>query len=225
MKNEALKTIIQEYLQEIKSQTAFSYNSDLSYRYLDILNNARKLLPDNESYITKLILEYNQGYPIRTQFINDCLNYILRLISINYSTVVENKKILQDAEDKLLEAGISLEHEDFTSVINNLNTATELALKEEIDIPLTIRGIDTRNIIEICIAQEVGPKEFLQELIKHVLEIDNKIKHQGYKADQKDAINAISAFEGFLKRIKKTQFNVSEEIRQKIFAIKIIKNQ
>lgn len=224
MDHEKLKMIIQEYFREIDAYDTILCKSDLGFRYYDILFNAQRLLTDNTTYITNLIVVYDNTaknpysrYSLETEYIIGVLNYILKLLSINFPDLIE-KKILEDAQDKLKEAGISFENDDFSSVISKLNTGIELALKEELDIPMTISKINTRKILDICIAHNIGPKVYLPELIKHVIDVDNKIKHQGYNATKKDAINAISAFEGFIKKIKKYPFNVNSEIRDNIFS-------
>lgn len=220
MDNEKLKILIEDYLKKMDGAYLIYPRSDLGCRYADILANAKKILPDNAVYIESLISEYNMetSVPHFTLEFENCLEYILKLLSVSFPEIVETKKILENAEDKLKEAGISFENEDFSSVISKLNTGVELALKDELDIPMTIRKINTRKILDICISNGIGPKEYLPELIKHVVEVDNKIKHQGFNPNKKDAINAISAFEGFIKRAKKYPFEVTTEIRDKIFS-------
>lgn len=147
-------------------------------------------------------------------------DYILELLELKTSTEekIEEKKIFQEAEDKLKEAGVSFSKDDLTSVINNLNTCIELALKDKLDIPITITKINTNKIIEICIAHKVGPVEYLKEIKKHVLEIANRVKHQGYSPPKKDCIDAIKAAEDFLKKAKEYSFKVTEEIKEKIYS-------
>lgn len=227
MDNKKLKILIEDYINDIDHIKRIHPVSNFSYRYIDILANAKKILPDNVVYIDSLISNYkkivsimlkqHKNLEVPSSYLENCLADILKLLSLNYPEIVETK-ILENAEDKLKEAGISFENEDFSSVISKLNTGVELALKDELDIPMTIRKINTRKILDICIARNIGPKEYLQELIKHVVEVDNKIKHQGFKPQKTDAINAISAFEGFIKRAKKYPFKVTTEIRDKIFS-------
>ena len=230
MDNEKLKILIDDYIQEIKGLQWVNCRTDIGYRYLDILNNAKKLLTDNSIYLENLISNYksrseahdgymqDSNYSLNQSKVVTSLKYTLKLLSVNFPEIIEKKKILEDAQDKLTEAGISFENQDFSSVITKLNTGVELALKDELDIPMTIRRINTRKILDICIASNIGPKEYLKELIKHVVDVDNKIKHQGFRPQKVDAINAISAFEGFIQRVKKYPFKVTDEIKEKIFS-------
>ncbi|MDD2666053.1 MAG: hypothetical protein PHD13_00875 [Methanocellales archaeon] len=224
MDNKKLKILIEDCLEEIGKISyvgLIASKESLVSKYLDILINAKKLLPDHAVYLERLISNHQHNLKIGLFYQNEVensLNHILKLLSINFPEIVETKKILENAEDKLKEAGISFENEDFSSVISKLNTGVELALKDELDIPMTIRKINTRKILDICVAHGIGPKEYLQELIKHVVEVDNKIKHQGYNPNKTEAINAISAFEGFIKSAKKYPFEVTNEIRDKIFS-------
>ncbi len=225
MNKEQLKILINDYLKEIDDTDSVMCKSDFGYRYLDILTNARNLLPDNAVYLHSLVSiytdksnEYYAHYSLTCSHIKNSLLYVIKLLSVSYPEVIEIKKILEDAQDKLKEAGISFEKEDYPSVISKINTGVELALKDELDIPMTIKKINTRKIIDLCIANNIGPKEYLQELIKHVLDVDNQIKHQGFKPGKIDCVNAISAFEGFIKMVKKYHFEVTDEIRKKIFS-------
>jgi hypothetical protein len=223
MDKDKLKPLIRDFLHEISNLSYIKYDSEFGNRYSDLLDNAKKILPDNVRYIDSRIHEFYlyRGYStmgIPQSNVVICLNYILKLLDVCIPSIYENKKILEDAKDKLKEASLSFENSDYPSVISKLNTGVELALKEELDIPMTIRNINTRKILEICIAHSIGPKDYFPELIKHIVDIDNKTKHQGYNPEKNDAINAMSAFEGFIKRTKKFPFEVTPEIRQKIFS-------
>ncbi len=224
MDKEKLIFMIKEFIRELENHRDFAYGTELGSRYVDILVNAKKLLKDNDVYLQNLINSYHLEASNRyssgfySLSVIKSFEYIMSLLNVMIPDVVAEKKLLEDAQDKLKEAGISFENQDFSSVINNLNTGVELALKDELDIPKTISKINTRKILDICIANDVGPKEYLQEIIKHVLEVDNKVKHQGYKPQKIDAINAVSAFEGLIKQAKKYPFKPSKEVRDKIFA-------
>jgi hypothetical protein len=204
---------------DFKNQWASNITGERRERLLDLLFNARDILPDHEVYLSNLYRNYEGAVVLRYGDAITAMEYIERLFAIGDELdEVKERKFLQDAKDKLKEAGLSFEHEDYSSVINNLNTATELALKDELDIPNTISKINTRKILDICISEKIGPIDYLKELIKHVLEIDNKVKHQGYSPDKIDCINAITAVEEFLKKANKYPLKMNDVVKKKIFS-------
>jgi hypothetical protein len=209
----SFKKMIAHVKREIKLEDAPVMLS----RFKDLIPLASKELPEHKVFfdsVKKRIKSITFGGA------NAVCDYILELLVLKKDiedNVIE-RKIFQGAEDKLKEAGFSFGNDDKTSVISNLDTCIELTLKDKLNIPTTITKINTNKIIEICIADEVGPVEYLKEIKKHVLEINNKVKHIGYSPSKKDCIDAIKATEDFLQKAKEHPFNVTAETRNKIYS-------
>jgi hypothetical protein len=186
-------------------------------KFQNLLFIAAKELPENKIFFESAMkTSFNMD---RNNAIEAC-DYILELSKLETmgKEKIEEGKIFQGAEDKLKGAGVSFGKDDWPSVINNLNTCIELALKDKLNIPTTITGIHTNKIIEICVSCGVGPVEYLKEIKKHVLDIDNKVKHEGYTPSKKDCIDAIKATEDFLQKAKEHPFEVTEDIKEKIYS-------
>lgn len=203
----------------IGTTSSFYISDEKADVFIDLCVNARTILKDHETYLSNTLTKYryNPQQP-RSETLGR-ISYLLELLRMQEgSSNIGQRMILQGAKDKLKEAGTSFKNEDYTSVINSLNTAIELALKDELDIPTTISKINTRKVVEICLSENIGPVDYMKELIKHVLEIDNKIKHRGYNPSRVDCINAIAAVENFLVKIDKFPFKVTDAIKTKIFS-------
>jgi hypothetical protein len=92
-----------------------------------------------------------------------------------------------------------------------------LVLKDKLGIPMTITKINTSNIIDILIKHKIEPYLYLAETRKHILLIDNKIKHQGFSPSKADCINAIKAMEELIFRLKNKEIELNEDIKSKIY--------
>jgi hypothetical protein len=115
------------------------------------------------------------------------------------------------------QSGICYQNEDYPSVFHCLNTAFELILKDKLIIPLTISKINTSNIVDILVKEKVGCYLYLAEAKKHVLTIDNKIKHQAYAPSKVDCITAIKAMEDLIDKLRDTKIELTAEIKNKIY--------
>lgn len=220
MKKSELEYITKSLRKELKSHLSYvqlKSHSTLFSKFINLISIATKELPEHKVFFNS---EWAERYSINVSDAAEFCDYILELLELKTRSEkrIHERKIFQEADDKLKEAGVSFSKGDSTSVINNLNTCIELALKDKLDIPITITKINTDKIIDICMAHKVGPVEYLKEIKKHVLEIDNKIKHQGYSPSRKDCVDAIKATEGFLKKAKKYSFKVKGEIKEKIYS-------
>lgn len=207
--------------EEVKSHCKRYFNLSsypiLFSKFKNLLYLAVKELPEH------VVFFESEGKRIDSTTTDDAVeicDYILELLELKTSSEekIDERKIFHGAEDKLKEAGVSFSKDDKSSVINNLNTCIELALKDKLDIPTTITKINTNKIIEICIADGVGPVEYLKQIKKHVLEIDNRVKHIAYSPSKKDCIDAIKATEDFLQKAKEHPFNITAETRDKIYS-------
>ncbi|MEK6840931.1 MAG: hypothetical protein AABX79_03180 [Nanoarchaeota archaeon] len=152
------------------------------------------------------------------------LNYLEIILEMRVDELSEEEakknaevvKFLDSANDKLKQAGVSFENQDYSGVSNNLNTAVELALKDALDIPSTIKGINTSKIIDVLISYKKGPVEYLKEVKNHVL-MDNLVKHQGVSPVESRAVTAISSVENLFKKLKE-QIVIDDEIKDKIWS-------
>ena len=148
------------------------------------------------------------------------LDYILEIIEMEGASEekIEEGKIFQSAKEKLKEASLCFQREDYSSTINNLNTGLELLLKEKFDIPTTITKINTAKIIEIAIKHDLGPVDYLKQTKKYVSIIDNDVKHRGYKATKTDCVKALKSMEELSNKIEGIKITLTEEIRDKIYS-------
>jgi len=184
------------------SKVEFQNILNLCYPFLDehsvFLNNARSLYRFSE--------------------IRRALDYIELLLKLkSEEKIIEEEGIfLNSAKDQLRQAGVAFQNQDFPGVSNKLNTCVELALKDVLEIPTTIKGIKTSNIIDIMISEKMGPTKYLEEVKKYVL-LDNLVKHQGLNPIEVRAGMAITAVENLLKKLPKEPFFISEEIKEKIW--------
>ena len=146
------------------------------------------------------------------------VRHLIKIIEMEKKTtaLVRDKKIFESAEEKMKQAGCSFQNEDYVATFNNLNTAFELIVKDKIGIPTTITGINTANIIEVLVKYEIEPFLYLKEVRKRVIDVDNKVKHQGYCPSKIDAINAIGAMENLVAKLRNTELKITEEVRNKI---------
>jgi len=68
------------------------------------------------------------------------------------------------------------------------------------------------------ITEKIGPYLHLAETKKHLCQIDNKIKHQGYSPNKVDCINALKALEDLENMLKKEELKLDDRIKQKIYS-------
>lgn len=205
-----------------KTSGSFDRNDALSYEVLNVFNIASLVLKEHKTFFnsmsTAISNRINFGYPFSVSEAISALNHIKQIIKLERDSEekVKEIKIFEGANEKLKQAGLSFSVGDYSSTFNNLNTALELALKDKLCIPITITGINTSNIIEILIKYKVEPHLYLAEAKKHIVLIDNKIKHQGYSPTKVDCINAIGAMEGLMARLK-GEIVLIDEVKQKIY--------
>jgi hypothetical protein len=76
---------------------------------------------------------------------------------------------------------------------------------------------NTAKIIDILVKYKIEPYLYLMEADKKILQIDNKVKHQGYPPSKINAINGMKSMEELLSKIRDINITLSEEIKNKIF--------
>lgn len=187
-------------------------------KVLNAISVSRKFLPDHEIYLDIVSMATAKG-SIEVNRVVWILDYILELLEIEKtsSKKLKEMKIFDSAEDKLKQAGISFRNEDYPSSFHNLNTSLELALKDKLKIPTTITQINTSKILDILVKEKIGPHSYFKEIKKRVIQIDNKIKHQGYSPTKIECLNGIKALEELFSKLRDIELELSEDIRNKIY--------
>jgi hypothetical protein len=130
------------------------------------------------------------------------VDHLMELIQLEKDSTkkIKEMKIFESAEDKLKEAGVCFRKDDYPSTFHSLNTSLELVLKDKLGIPTTITRINTSTIIDILVKEKIEFYLYLAEVKKHVLAIDNKIKHQGYSPSKTECINGMKAMEDLISK-------------------------
>lgn len=199
----------------------FEYFPQLEASFKNLIQVANQVLPEHRELFTVAYSSINrEDNELDTIEAIAFICHLLKIIEIERSTNVKLKemKIFEGAEEKLEQAANSFRNEDYCSTFHNLNTALELILKDKLGIPSTLKGINTANVMDILTKYKVEPYLYLEEARKHVLVIDNKIKHQGYSPTKVESINAIKAAEELLSKLKNIEMKISDELKGKIFA-------
>jgi hypothetical protein len=214
-----LNYLLEKLINEMKeydrtnSTGTIEYNLSLQHKYHDFLVQCGQPLFENSDYLRK-------SYSLNNiDNILDALEYIGTLLNLKEKRrkIELEGTFLNHARQMLDQAGIAFKNNDFPGVSNKLNTCVELMLKEVLDIPTTIKGINVSKIIEIMISENIGPVKYLEEVKKHVL-LDNLVKHQGMTIVEARAGTAISSVENLLKRLPKEPFKLNEDSLNKIWS-------
>jgi hypothetical protein len=146
------------------------------------------------------------------------LNHLIDIINIENTITSDNdKRLFDNSLDRYKKASLYFEENNNTSCFNNLNSALELLLKEKIGIPSTITSLPTSNIIDKLIKHKIEPYIHLQEARKRVLQLDNKVKHQGYKPNKIEMINGMKIMEELLDYFNNNNLIIPENVRNEIY--------
>jgi hypothetical protein len=221
-----LKRLIIAFQKDLKSEqgTIYASESVTIAKFENIIVHARKFIPEHNTFLSsaseRITDELDSESEVAVSEFESTLDYILELLDLqeNAETRIEEGRVFSSAEEKMREAGKSFASGDYSSVLNNLNTALELALKDRLEIPTTITSINTTRIIEILVAERIGPVEYMTEVKKHLLQLDNKNKHQGYNPSKLDCVNAIKALEDLVQRLRTQPLELPKAVRSKIYA-------
>ena len=191
---------------------------DLEAKAKNLLILASKALPEHAKLFTVAYRRIDENV-LTVEELRSLIFHILDILEIEKTSRenIREMKIFESAEDKLKQAVLSFRKDDYPSTFHNLNTALELVLKDRLGIPTTITKINTSKIIDILVKHKVGPYPYLIEAKKHVVMIDNKIKHQGYVPSKIECINGIKAMEELISKLRSKEIKVTEEIRNKIY--------
>ncbi len=209
-----IKNLFEETSQAVAYSTGRLVNETISDKYKNLINVCEEYLSEHSTFLRA------SYHTEKKDEILSALNYIALLIDLLEKEMEKKskneRKFLDSAQDKLNQAGASFNNQDFSGVSNKLNTAVELALKDTLDIPSTITGINTSKIIDILISEGIGPVEYLKEVRNHVL-MDNLVKHQGMSPIEARAVTAITAVRNLFERLKEPII-LKEEIKNKIWS-------
>jgi HEPN domain-containing protein len=199
----------------------------------NFINLSLNVLPEHKIFLDTAWSKWKEEYEVdlnipvtekkEKKYKMECaisiIEYTLELLELEKSTKskIAEMKIFESANEKIKEASLSFNKEDYSSVIHNLNTALELLLKDKLNIPTTLTKINTVRIIEILVKEKKGPYDYFSEAKKHVCLVDNKIKHQGYSPTKIDCINSMKVMEELMFRLKDNEIKLSEDVRNIIF--------
>lgn len=216
----SVKRDLQKYQKETFPFNPDVYDDSILYaKVKNLITLSKNAFPEHKVFFQTAWGRWDDYYRRGSKAIS-IMDYILEIIELEKisKSKIEEMKIFDSANEKIKEASLSFKKEDYPSVINNLNTALELLLKDILDIPTTITKINTNDLINIMVKHNAGPTQHLKEVKKHVLTIDNKIKHQGYNPSKVDCINAIKSMEELTFKLKKKDIVITDEIREKIYS-------
>ena len=221
---EDIKKLINLVLTEIPHSLvgiSIHYKPRVVIEIKDAIRRTQKIIPNHSEYLDYIINKLNETTIYYSyDDVRDDISHILDYIQLEEESNKKLKelKIFETAYDKIESASECFRKEELSSVFHNLNTSLELMLKDKLDIPATMRGINTANIIEILVKYSRGPHRHLNEARKRVLDLDNKIKHQGYSPSKREAIDAIKIMEELWAKLKDVNLETSAEIQEKIFS-------
>lgn len=192
---------------------ALSINPQYDAPFKNLLIVATEVLPDYTEFFSQTYKRVGNTVEARAAII-----HLIELIGIEktVNAQVKEGRIFDGAEAKLKQAGLSFSEGDFSSVFNCLNTAFELIIKDKVGIPTTITNVNTANIVEVLVKHKVDPFLYVNEVRKRVIDIDNKVKHQGYSPSKIDAINGIKAMEDLVAKMKDHELILTDEVKNKI---------
>lgn len=196
--------------------------------------NALMRYPSVQAEIRNLMVAASEVLPNHKEFFDDIykhvesfdafdarltVNHLLAILDMEKTSEknIKDLKIFESAEEKLKQAGFCFRKDDYPSTFHNLNTTLEMVLKDKVGIPSTITGVNTSNIIDVLVKYKVEPYLYLEEARKHVLVIDNKIKHNAYSPSKIDCINGIKAMEELIAKLRNVDMKLTEEIKNKIY--------
>ncbi len=195
-------------------------NSTLYAKYLDFLTEAKGRLSKHNTFFDKTIFQvtHNSQYYKLDDAI-EAIDYTVQLLILEEKEEHnrDNLKLFKSVDDKIAEVNAGFKKEDWDGVMNDLNTALELLLKEKLSIPTTITDLHTGWIIDYLVRIKKGPTQFLAEAKNKICKFDNKIKHTGYSADKIVCVDAIKALEDLKKHIEKVQINLTEDETKELY--------
>jgi len=212
---EKLEKLAKLVLAEMPASTySFSLYPRLEMRFKNLMAIASETLPEHQIFFNLALNKVDDSDDAKS-----AIRHLLEIMKLEMesNSLTKEMKIFQSAEEKMKEVGFSFQKEDYVSTFNNLNTALELILKNKVGIPTTIAKVNTANIIEVLVKYKVEPHLYLDEVRKRVIDIDNKVKHQGYCPSKIESINGIKAMEELIAKLRNMDMKLTDEIKDKIY--------
>ncbi len=208
-------------LKGIKEQSGYRalHNFPLQHsKFVSILGQAGGFVESIGFFLESIHKEIET---VQVSRAGEVCEYMLKMIDIEMDVEKDmaSGSIFHTVDGKMEEAALAFRNGDFSGAIGSLNTCLEIALKDRLKIPSTIKQINTLNLIEICAKHKIWQPEFLAQAKKHVLDIDNEIKHRALKAEKKDAILALKSMEDLMGEMKKTDVAITDGVREKIYSL------
>lgn len=198
------------------------YYSSTEAKFRNLLSLASQTLPEHGELYRAAYIRINAPRYSDDLTINAAkmlVDHLIEIIQIERTSQIKIKemKIFESAEDKLKEAGVCFRKDDYPSTFHSLNTSLELVMKDKIGIPTTITSINTSKIIDILVKEKIESYLYFIEVKKHVLAIDNKVKHVGYTPSKIECINGMKAMEDLISKLRDKEIEMTEDVRNKIF--------
>jgi len=215
-KLEKIAKLVLKDLSESSHAYRLEYYPDHQTEFKNLMKLGYENIPEHREFFSA---SYSEIGRLHTSDACSIIRHLLEILEVEKASEskIKEGKIFESAEEKLKQASRSFRNGEYSTTFNNLNTALELILKDRLGIPTTITKINTSKIIEILVSHKIESYPYLSEASKHVLVIDNKIKHQGYSPSKVDCINGIKAMEELISKLRSKEIKLSEDIRNKIY--------
>lgn len=213
---EKLEKMAKIVMKDVSGTSSLDYYPSVRAEIRNLMVGASEVLPDHKEFfddVYKHVNVFDSSDALRA------INHLLAILDMEKTSEknVKDLKIFESAEEKLKQAGFCFRKDDYPSTFHNLNTTLEMVLKDKVGIPSTITSVNTSNIIDVLTKYKVEPYLYLEEVRKHVLVIDNKIKHNAYSPSKIDCINGIKAMEELIAKLRNVDMKLTEEIKNKIY--------
>lgn len=207
---------------EYSSTYHYYHNSERVLSQLNVvMSSFFILLPPYKGILSR---EYNEAikgtyYP-SDRSILDLLEHCSDLLEISSvgEEEVEEGQVFLGIKEKIKQAGQSFRNQNYPGLFSSLHTATELALKDKLGIPISIGEIKIGRIIGVCIKKKVFPNTgaLLKDLDDKICNVDDKIKHNGYNPSPDEASRALMCAEQSFRVLENLTPILDDETKKEI---------
>jgi hypothetical protein len=115
-------------------------------------------------------------------------------------------------------ASLALKNEDYPSVYNNLNSALELLLRENLSISQVIPTVNSSDVIKAFEAKKIEPYSLLSKAETSISGLGEKVKKDG-KPTRADCVAALLAMDDLESQLKKSPIALSKAQRDEILKV------
>jgi hypothetical protein len=187
----------------------------------DLVEIASKALPEHDGFFKRFKKQFLMNFPydvIQPSIVEGFCDYVIELIDAERMAGQKEKegKLFLSADDKIVQAGKAFRREDRTGVFNELNTAVELMLKKKLGIPITIKKINNAKILDVLIAEGIGPGDFLKA-VRKCLCLTGDVKHRAFNPTEQQCVLALASVEELRRELEKAPIGLPEKVKEKIF--------